>query len=80
MGLEIFLAGQRFVFVRKCAVPSQFPGFEFSRVRGFAGVMLWNAALQIRSSANVFLLREIDAADDVDVPRRLLQPVFALSV
>jgi hypothetical protein len=62
VGFEIFLECQRFVFVRECTVPDQFPRPEFGGVRGFAGIMFWNSPLQVSGCANVFLLRKIDAA------------------
>src|SRR5258708_34886898 len=77
MGFEIFLECQRFVFIRESAIPNQFPGFEFCGVRGFAGIVVWNPLLQIGGCAGIFLFWEIYAADDVDVPHRRLQPLFA---
>src|SRR5258708_1611936 len=77
MGFEIFLECQRFVFIRESAIPNQFPGFEFCGVRGFAGIVVWNPLLQIGGCAGIFLFWKIYAADDVDVPHRRLQPVFA---
>src|SRR5258708_38751943 len=68
MGFEIFFEFQRSVFVREGAVPDQFPGLEFRGVRGLAGIVFREPSLQIRSCADVFLVRKIDAADDVDVP------------
>ncbi len=70
VGCKIFLEGRRFALIRKGTIPGQFPGFEFGRVSRFSGVVLWNAALQIRSGADVFLFGKINAADDVDVPHR----------
>ena len=68
VGFQIFLEGERFVLIREGAVPHRFPRLEFRGVRGFAGVLL--AGVQIGGDADVFMLREIDASDDVDVPHR----------
>src|ERR1700736_406862 len=74
MGFEIFLECQRFVLIRKSAIPDQFPGSEFSGVGGFAGVVVRNPPLQIGGCAGIFLFWKIHAADDVDVPHRSSSP------
>jgi hypothetical protein len=70
MGFEIFLEGQRFVFVREGAIPNQLPRFEFGGVSGSASVVFGDPAFQVGSGAGVFLVGEFNAADDVDVPHR----------
>src|ERR1700722_18957586 len=77
MGFEIFFKFQRPVLVGEGAIPNQFPGFEFGGMSGFAGIMFRQPSLQIRSCTDVFLVRKIDTADDVDVPHRSSLPVFA---
>src|ERR1700753_3119435 len=76
--LQVFLKFERFVFIGESTIPAQFPRFEFSGVSRFPSVMLRYPQFQIRGRADVFLLGKILAADDVDVPHRLPQPVFAL--
>ena len=66
--LQILLERQCLVFVRKGAVPNQFPRFEFCRVRRPSRVVLNYSLLQMLGRASVFLIWKPDAADDVDVP------------
>ena len=68
VGFQIFLEFQCSHLVWKGAVPDQLPGFEFSGVGRFAGVMFRQPPLQIGSRTNVFLFGKVGAADDVDVP------------
>jgi hypothetical protein len=75
--LEIFLEGQRFIFVREGAVPDELPWFEFGGVSRSAGIVLGQPPLQVFRCANIFLVGKFDAADDVDVSHRVLEPVAA---
>jgi hypothetical protein len=78
VAFKIFLEGQRFVLVGEGAIPGQFPGFEFRSVGGFTGVVLQQPPLQICRRSDIFLFGKINAADDLDVPHLILQPVVAL--
>jgi hypothetical protein len=56
MRFEIFLEGERFVFVRKGTVPDELPWFEFGGVSGSAGIVLGQPPLQVfRWSGNSML-------------------------
>ena len=68
MRFEIFLEGQGSKLVREGAVPDQLPRLELGGVSGFSSIVLWHSSFQIFRRANVFLVGEFDAADDVDVP------------
>jgi hypothetical protein len=74
VGFEIFLEGQRFVFVREGAVPDKLPRFEFGCVGGSARVMIWYPPFQVGGRTDVLLVGKIDAADDVDVSHRVSAP------
>ena len=68
MGLKVFFESECFVIVGKSAVPDKLPGFVLGCVCGLPGVMFRQTSFQICRSADVFLIGEFDAADDVDVP------------
>jgi hypothetical protein len=68
MGFEVFFKFQRPMLVGEGAIPNQFPGFEFTRVGGSAGIVFGQSSLQVGSRADIFLVRKIDTADDLDVP------------
>src|ERR1700743_1079271 len=70
MGLEVFLKCERFILVLERAIPNQLPRLVFRGVSGLAGVVLWQPPFEVRRRARICVLREIDAADDVDVPHR----------
>src|SRR5712664_1777628 len=70
VGFKIFFECQSFVFIRKSAIPNQFPRLEFCRVRGLARIMVRDPLLQIGGCPGVFLFWRANAADDVDVPHR----------
>ena len=75
MGFEVFLESERLVLVREGAVLDELPRPEFGCMGGSAGVVVRYPLFQIRGRSDVFLIRKIDAADDVDVPHRLSGPL-----
>ena len=73
MRLQVFLEVEGVVFVRESTVPSQLPRFELRSMRGFSGVVVRQALLQIRGCAGIFLGRRAPTANDVDVPHCMLR-------
>jgi hypothetical protein len=68
VGFKMFFEFKRSIFVRESTVPDQFQGLELSGVGGLARIMFGHPPLQIDSCADILLLWQICAADDVDVP------------
>ncbi len=78
MRFQIFLEIVRFLFLWKGDVAHQFPRNELGGVRRFGCIVVREAALQVGSCTSIFLVRKIDASDNISVPHSTLQSVFAL--
>src|SRR5271165_5289891 len=65
---EVLFEFQRLKLAREGAIPHQFPQLVLSGVRRLAGVVVGYAVFQVLGRACVFLVRKVDASDDVDVP------------
>ena len=73
MRLQVLFEVESLILVGERAVPSQLPRFEFRRMRGFSGIVVRQAQLQIRGCAGIFLSRRVPAANDVDIPHCTLR-------
>jgi len=70
----MFLKGFGFSAIVEGNISHQSPRFEFVGMNGFTVIMFGKTFFQIIRNAGIFLIRVVDAAEEVDVVHDVIGP------